>query len=670
MQQSSTENTAKGSVQQPQQQPGENERGFLRRLLHLPPPKPLAERIEYALTEKWKFAEIRPHHIASLLEKDAEDTRLFFLSGYNAQCYRNLKKMYGLASQTRSGEVVDDPFETIRDHGPQLLSNYEILRNRDNYELIKRYWSGYYRQGKIGTETLNRIAATNWLGPFQRDHLLTYASILHKVFKVDEALIGPMLGSVGDSFALRKVLFGTGPDKFHQLVNYISAPLPNQFASDAYIPALQLLLLAEEKKIPVQSVLAFVSRLKLAHQDLTAFAAIVYNLNAHHLERDVTCPTFARFLRKLLDEFGPDINMKSAPLFLNAYTEFKEDGDALSAFLSDAYSETKAYLRSIGVKVPSTPWGLTRVVSLTQGFNRKRVHEIIRNLGEEVTLADVMYINAICQNQEEITLLLNKPALLASVREIPIERIIERKHRDYEEFLKQQIDIRERSSLTMGLARLFGLLKVARRNYTEKADISRLTSVQMSQLRILQRSFEVPGTLEMLGWVVSRDLQDKHSEAGGYYDYDKDYSYFVWVPGKPGSNKEYRPGTLPRAKAPCCLTHFHATSLNDAKFAGPSGWEGAEKGDIDAAALAETSSVIVTTLGHPKSADGKKDKTRLKVNIDFLFTDRESGRALICDRGIYEVPYFPPKELPPLGKMSRKTKKMLLESKRRYCPQV
>jgi hypothetical protein len=667
MQQSNSEKTAEGGVQQQQ---GEPEKGFFRRLFNLPPPKPLREKIETALTEKWQFAEVRPYQIAALMEKDAEEARLFFLSGYNAHCYRNLKKMYGLASETRSGDVVDDPIETIRDHGPQLLSNYLLLHNRETRDLIKRYWGGYYRQGKIGTETLNRIASTNWLGAFQKDHLRTYAAILNKVFKVDDPVIGPMLGSVGDSFALRKVLFGTGPDKFHQLVDYIAAPLPNQFSYDAYVPALQLLLLAEEKKIPIPSVLSFVSRLKLERKDLRAFAAIVYNLNAHRLDKDVTCPTFGMFVRKLLDEFGPDIDMKSAPLFLTAYSEFKDDGEALATFISPAYSETKSYLRSIGVTVPSSPWGMTRVVSLTQDFDRKRVQELIRGLGEEVTLADVVYLNAICRNEEETALLLNKPSLLASVHEIPIQRIVERRHRDYEEFLKREIDVRERSSFTKGLGRLFGLLRVARRNYTEKSDVSRLSSVQMSQLRILQRSFEVPGTLEMLGWVVSRDLQDKHSEAGGYYDYDRDYSYFVWVPGKRGSNKEYRPGTLPRAKAPCCLTHFHATSINDEDYAGPSGWLGAEKGDIDAAAISETSSVIVTTLGHPKGADGKKDKRQLKVNIDFLFIDRNNGHPLICDRGTYVVPYFPTKELPPLGKMSRKTRKSMDEAKRRYCPPV
>jgi hypothetical protein len=655
---------------QPAQQPAGQQKGFFRRLFNLPPPKPLAERLETALTVKWQFADVRPYQIAALMEKEAEEARLFFLSGYNAHCYRNLKKLYGLASPTRSGEVVDDSIETIREHGPQLLSNYLLLNNRETRDLIRRFWGGYYRQGKLGTETLNRIASTNWLGAFQKDHLITYAAILNKTFKVEEPIIGPMLGSVGDSLALRKVLFGTGPDKFHQLVSYISAPLPTQFANDAYVPALQLLLLAEEKKIPLPAVLSFVSRLKLERHDLRAFAAIVYNLNAHRLDKDVTCPTFGQFVRKLLDEFGPDIDMKSAPLFLTTYAEFKQDGDALATFLSDNYSETKSYLRSIGVNVPSNPWGMTRVVSLAQDFNRKRVHELIRGLGEEVTLADVVYLNAICQNEEETELLLNKPSLLAAVREIPIERIMERKHRDYEEFLKYQIDVRERSSFSSGIARLFGLLKIAKRNYTERADITRLTSVQMSQLRILQRSFDVPGTLEMLGWVVSRDLQDKHSEAGGYYDYDRDYSYFVWVPGRPGSNREYRPGTLPRAKAPCCLTHFHATSLNDEKYAGPSGWQGADRGDIDAAALAGTSSVIVTTLGHPKNPDGSKDKKSLRVNIDFLFTDRENGNALICDRGIYTVPYFPAKELPPIGKMSRKTRKMMEESKRRYCPPV
>ncbi|MGH9853065.1 MAG: hypothetical protein ACREBD_24775, partial [Blastocatellia bacterium] len=98
-------------------QTGQQERrSFWERVFKLPP---LRKRVEKALTEDWKFSEVRPRHIESLLLEDEEEARRFFLNGANARQYQRLLKEFGCGFETRNGTVVDDSFETINEYGSE-----------------------------------------------------------------------------------------------------------------------------------------------------------------------------------------------------------------------------------------------------------------------------------------------------------------------------------------------------------------------------------------------------------------------------------------------------------------------------------------------------------------------------------------------------------------------
>jgi hypothetical protein len=186
-----------------------------------------------------------------------------------------------------------------------------------------------------------------------------------------------------------------------------------------------------------------------------------------------------------------------------------------------------------------------------------------------------------------------------------------------------------------------------------------LTNIQLSRLLIFHRSIEMPGFLDTVGWNVSLDLQNDRSEGGGYLGYDKDMAMVTMVSGQPGDNKAYRPVNLTRAPASLALFHNHAfketfaqqylgffgriiplfpANKNKDKFAGPSGWLGAKKGDISAAAESELPSFIITKIGYPQNSDGSKDKKKLLVNFDWVIVDKSSGEALRSDRGVFTVP--------------------------------
>jgi hypothetical protein len=225
--------------------------------------------------------------------------------------------------------------------------------------------------------------------------------------------------------------------------------------------------------------------------------------------------------------------------------------------------------------------------------------------------------------------------------------------------------------------------------YTERVDPSKLPNIQLSRLLIFHRSLEMPGFLDTVGWNVSLDLQNTRSEGGGYLGYDKDMAMVTMVAGQPGDNKTYRPVNLTRAPASLALFHNHAfadtfaekylgfmgrlfpfvvRNKNKNPYAGPSGWIGAKKGDISAAAESELPSFIITKIGYPNNPDGTKDKKSLLVNFDWVIVDKQSGEALRSDRGVYKVPFFGEEQLGKLKWPSRKEEKRREREKRAKCP--
>lgn len=667
----------------PQQMEQDDHRTFWQRVFNLPP---LRKRVEKALTEDWKLSDLRPRQIEALLSDDEEDTRRFFLDGSNARQYQRLVKEFGCGFESRSGKIVDDNFDTLSEYGPELIKSYPTLM--ENRELIKRYFAGVFRDGRIGTQTLIRISSSMWFGPFEIPRFKVSARILNSKFQIPNHVIGPMLASVGDSMWLRQVLFRrSAPQELQELLTRIAPS--SEDSGNAFAPALQLLVLGEEFKIPYKSLVSFVDQLNLKPRDFGPFSATIYNLGPYKLAEDIKCPTFAQFLRRILDEYGSDINQESARLFLLSFREFKDNSEALQAFLSPQYNETKMFLKSLGIPIPSTIWNMERIGVLTQTLTpekREKIVQLVRQLSEEVKVADVMFLADISDNEEERKLLLNREALLAAVKEIKIDRIVERSNNDLVKELEREIDNANSSGLFRTVRRLRNLVNEEKLTYTERVDPSKLTNIQLSRLLIFHRSLDMPGFLDTVGWNVSLDLQNDRSELGGYLGYDKDMAMVTLIAGQPGDNRQYRPQNLFRAPASLALFHNHAFKdsfsqrylgflnffipSNKAKnsFAGPSGWVGAKKGDITAAAESELPSFIITKIGYGQNPDGSKDPKSLAVNFDWVIVDPQSGEALRSDRGVFNVPYYGDAELGKLKWPSRREQKRQEREKREKCP--
>ncbi len=660
-------------------------RTFWERVFKMPP---MSKRLEKMLTEEWKFTDIKPRNIEWLISEEGEEARIFFLQGSNARQYNKLVKEYGIGFETRSGKVVDESFETLSEYGPELIENYNILM--ENKAVIKRYFAGVFRDGRIGTQALIRISNSMWFGPFEAPRFRQFAGFLRERFQVPDHVIGPMLASVGDSIWLRQVMSRrSGAQEFQQILGKIAPTSEN--SGNAFAPALQLMVIGEEHKIPFGTLIAFLDDLKLKPNDFGAFSAIEFNLGAYRMASDIKCPTFAQYVRKLLDEYGTDINQESARMLLYSYREFKNDSDALQSLLSPKYSETKTFLKSVGT-VSTNIWNLQRIAILSQTLTpekRAKITKMARELAIELTVADIMFLAEISDNDEEVKLLLDRKALVAGVKDIPIDRIVERSHNDLVKELEREIAVANSNGLFRTVRRLRNMINQEKMAYTERVDPNKLTNIQLSRLLIFHRSLEVPGFMDTVGWNVSLDLQNERSEGGGYLGYDKDMAMVTMVAGQPGDNRQYRPVNMNRAPASLALFHNHAFKDTFAQqylgfvgkmfpfvpknkdkntFAGPSGWIGAKKGDISAAAESELPSFIITKIGYPQNPDGSKDKKKLLVNFDWVIVDKLSGEALRSDRGVFTVPYYGDEELgklkwPSKKEMRRRDKELMLK-----CP--
>jgi hypothetical protein len=656
---------------------------FWERLFRMPP---LRKRVEKALVEEWKFSEVKPRDIEEMLSDDAEEIRAFFLNGSNARQYQRLVKEFGIGYETKEGKVVDESIETLSDYGPELMQKYSILM--EHREIIKRYFAGVFRDSRVDTKSLIKISNSMWFSPFSASKFRMSANILHNRFQVPNHVIGPMLTSVGDTYWLRQILFRrTAPQEFQQLLTRIAPS--SEDSGNAFAPALQLLVLGAEHKLPFQTLDEFVQKLDLKPKDFGPFSAAVYNLAAYRLASEIKCPTFAQFLRRTLDEFGPEINQESARLFMLSFKEFKDDGVALSSYLSPGYHETKEFLRSIGTPIPATIWNMERIAFLAQTLTpekRVKIAQLVRELSEEVKVADIMFLAEIASNEEECKQLLDRQGLIAAVKDIKIDRIVERSHNDLVKELEREVDDANRNGFYRSVRRLLTLMKEEKRTYTERVDPSKLTNIQLSRLLIFHRSIDMPGFLDTVGWNVSLDLQNERSEGGGYLGYDKDMAMVTMVAGQPGDNRAYRPVNLMRAPASIALFHNHAfkdtlaerylgffkklfpSRKDKNKYAGPSGWVGAKKGDITAAAESELPSFIITKIGNPQNPDGTKDNKSLLVNFDWVIVDRQSGEALRSDRGVFTVPYYAEDQLGKLKWPSKKEMKRREKEKREKCP--
>lgn len=649
---------------------------------------PLNERLEKSLTKDWKFTDVRPRHIEWLMSEEGEEARVFFLSGLNARQYHRLVKEFGCGFETRNGNVVDETFDTLSEYGPELIEKYYVLIQ--HRELIKRYYAGVFRDGRIGTQSLIRIGGSMWFGPFAAPKFRQYAGILRSRFQIPDHVIGPMLGSVGDSFWLPKVLFRrTGPEDFRQVLSKIAPTSEN--SANAFAPSLQLLVIGEEHKIPFNTLVAFLDNLKLEPKDFGAFSAIEYNLGVYRLADEIKCPTFAHFIRRVLDEYGPGINQESARHFILSFREFKDDAESLDALLSPQYAETKAFLKSVGT-VSTNVWNMQRIAILSQTLTpekRAKITRMARELAIELTVADIMFLADISDNEEETKLLLDRTALIAGVKDIPIDRIVERSHNDLVKELEREIAMANSNGLFRTVRKLRTMINQEKQAYTERVEPDKLTNIQLSRLMIFHRSIGVPGFLDTVGWNVSLDLQNDRSEGGGYLGYDKDMAMVTMISGQPGDNRAYRPINLHRAPASLALFHNHAfkdsfaqehlsffkkmipfipKNQNKDKYAGPSGWVGAKKGDITAAAESELPSFIITKIGYPQNPDGSKDKKNLLVNFDWVIVDRLSGEAIRTDRGVYTVPYYGDDQLGKLTWPSKKEMRRREKERREKCP--
>jgi hypothetical protein len=112
---------------------------------------------------------------------------------------------------------------------------------------------------------------------------------------------------------------------------------------------------------------------------------------------------------------------------------------------------------------------MERIAILTQMLTperRAKITQLARDLSAELTVADIMFLAEIADNEEECKLLLNRPALIAGIKDIPIDRIVERSHNDLVKELEREIANANSSGLYRTVRRLRNMINEEKLAYT------------------------------------------------------------------------------------------------------------------------------------------------------------------------------------------------------------
>ena len=138
-----------------------------------------------------------------------------------------------------------------------------------------------------------------------------------------------------------------------------------------------------------------------------AFTSIVYTLWAHNHDVDISCPVFSAFVKKVVEEFGQEIDILKAPLYVNAYYEFKRDGEKLRQLLWTFLQ--LAALLSIGVgffnllPIPVLDGGAV-VMNLAEGVTGKPIPEKVQNVGLTIGLVCLVTFALLITVQDSLRL--------------------------------------------------------------------------------------------------------------------------------------------------------------------------------------------------------------------------------------------------------------------------
>ena len=72
--------------------------------------------------------------------------------------------------------------------------------------------------------------------------------------------------------------------------------------------------------------------------------------------------------------------------------------------------ETKAFLKGIGIPIPATIWSMDRIALLTTMLTpdkRDKITQLVRELSEEVKVADIMFLSELGRTHQVATHLLS-----------------------------------------------------------------------------------------------------------------------------------------------------------------------------------------------------------------------------------------------------------------------
>lgn len=593
------------------------------------------EKLYDALTREWRLENIEFGGILFLLAENEEN---FYLDKNNGAAFDELNKKYNFSAGRNGAKV-----KTLKDimiyssrsreyTVKTILASVGFFNDDKVRNYIFKYMPEKFRVASSGI-SLENMEKLNILAVVPKDDFCAAIDALEKKYGLAaediKNLFGNILSQRYSEKQLKIFYCKIREEKTRETFNGAK----EFFKNDKLNKAQLIMFAAIGADVPeLSAVLEMLRELKIDFSDKDNFDSLLGKIFSSKEKSEMLInPDFIDFYKKTTDAFYDGVstvNILSKTMYL--YSQVNGKPDDIKLLFSQDCKNCLKYIKKKFALNDMDPAMLVPILKMAKDFDEKKIDEIIEALGEKISVNDLYLIIECLKNPELKELLFNKDAMikeLASMYNLP-----ESKRMRIDEAAAMERRIKEGGDKVQ----IEGKIREIKASYTERPPLNDLPKIQLLRLVLLKRALDNPSFTDKVGAIVSADFKDKGSEYGGIIDIGANGALRIEaVDSSSTSNGAYENDLYYYLAQG--IARFHCHAVDDSElYTGPSGWLGCPQGDIDNADYGNFTGVVITPKGHPKDKDGKEDETKIIVNIDLYFVDKNNpGKpvARIIDMG-------------------------------------
>lgn len=352
----------------------------------------------------------------------------------------------------------------------------------------------------------------------------------------------------------------------------------------------------------------------------------------------LTNPDFIHFFQQFNQNFySESLHISYFPQIVSLYQKMLEHGYDIEIFNSEEVSQIIDFIKQEFDITFLAPNVYECILFLLPDFDLRSIRQLIQTLrdrGESIKLNDLMLLNTISQSRR-LTRLFNHPNRLNSqARKAYRGDSFPRPHLDQVAILRSQSKTNEEVDEQ---------INQIEQNYTERPALEELSTLSLIRIVLLKDALQNRTFLSQLASVVTQDIEDDSTEFGGLISFNGDEFNLQSLESTSEANHGFSSYKYSSLLPGFVNFHLHAFFINSGDYSGPSGFYGAEWGDITGTGIMNQVGVVFTTMGHPVDTSGNPISDQIIINADMYWIDERDAQnpvARIVDFGTVTLPFF------------------------------